>query len=56
MLTFINEERAKDDNKSSSPSAPICTKKTKVSTTNKDAGWLNKDEKEDNFALIPYSL
>lgn len=50
MLEFVNEERSKDNDKPLPPSSGSKTKRTKESTTDPDAGWLNKGEKEKNFS------
>lgn len=50
MLDYINEERSKDKDNPLPPSSGSGTKRTKESTTDSDAGWLNKGEKEKNFS------
>lgn len=51
MLAFINEERDKDDDRPLGPKPPKeDSKRTKESTTDKEAGWLNKGEKEKTFS------
>lgn len=50
MLDFINDHREDNDDKPLPPNAKTETKRSKVSTTDRDAGWLNKGEKEKNFS------
>lgn len=56
MLAVINDKRKDDDDKPLPPANKIATKRQKESTTDQDAGWLNKSEKEKNFSYNAHTV
>lgn len=52
IFDFINDHREDNDDKPLPPNAKTEIKRSKISTTDRDAGWLNKGEKEKTFLTM----